>query len=118
MEIPNVKLQYLDENRNRFIGKQIARARKMKKFKACELADAIGIGKDQYSKIENGKVTCTIDNLFLLSQYLDLDVHVLLFGEERDFRRNSLDAILDTLDEEQITRAEVMIKAAFGSLSN
>ena len=115
--ISAVKLQYLDEERNIFIGKHIAEARKAKKYKACELADAIGIGKDQYSKIENGRVTCTIDNLFLLAQYLDLAVQFLLFGNcEKSEAKEAAKHSLESLDEEQLKRVPMLINAAFGMM--
>lgn len=116
MLIPEIELKYLDEERNKFIGQQIAQARKAKKYKACELANAIGIGKDQYSKIENGKVTCTIDNLYFLAQYLDLDVQFLLFGKESDFFKMRLSDRMSLLDNNQIKRADLILDAAFGDI--
>lgn len=113
--IPEIKLQYLDEPRRIFIGKQIAKRRKEKKYKACELADAIGIGKDQYSKIENGKVTCTIDNLFLIAQYLELDLNYLMYGKELNDRYQIACEYLRALDDEQLERVPKIIAAIFGA---
>lgn len=111
--VPEIKLQYLDEERNKFIGQQIAKARKQKHYKAVELAEAIGIGKDQYSKIENGRVTCTIDNLFLLAQYLDLDVQFLLFGTKRDERINPINKKIEMLNYEELVKVEKMLDIFF-----
>lgn len=117
-QIPELNLLYLDEDRNKFIGNKIADARKQKGYKACELADAIGIGKDQYSKIENGKTTCTIDNLFVLAQYLNLDINYLFYGKESFFYKKEASELLDSLNDEQLERAKLILQAAFGSLSN
>ena len=62
------------------IGERIKTARKTKGYKAIDFADTIGIGKDQLSRIENGKVPCKTEYLFVISQLLDISVDYLMFG--------------------------------------
>lgn len=62
------------------IGERIKTARKIKGYKAIDFADTIGIGKDQLSRIENGKVPCKTEYLFVISQLLDISVDYLMFG--------------------------------------
>lgn len=62
------------------IGERIKTARKTKGYKAIDFADIIGIGKDQLSRIENGKVPCKTEYLFVISQLLDISVDYLMFG--------------------------------------
>ena len=63
------------------MGKRIQSARKKKGYKAIDFADIIGIGKDQLSRIETGRVACKIDYLFVISQVLDVTTDYLLYGE-------------------------------------
>lgn len=49
------------EQTMRDMGKRIQEERKNKGFKAIDFADIIGIGKDQLSRIENGRVVCKLE---------------------------------------------------------
>lgn len=62
------------------MGKRIQDARKKKGYKAIDFADIIGIGKDQLSRIETGKVACKIDYLFVMSKILNVTSDYLLYG--------------------------------------
>lgn len=62
------------------MGKRIQDARKNKGFKAIDFADLIGIGKDQLSRIENGKVPCKLEHLFVIAKYLNVTTDYLLYG--------------------------------------
>ena len=64
------------------MGKRIQDARKKKGYKAIDFADIIGIGKDQLSRIENGKVACKLEYLFVMAQYLEISTDYLIFGKE------------------------------------
>ena len=67
----------------RDMGKRIQIARKKKGYKAIDFADIIGIGKDQLSRIENGKVPCKTEYLFVISQVLGLSVDYIMYGSGR-----------------------------------
>ena len=114
--VPDIDLIYIDENRTKFVGKQIQNARKAKGYKSCDLAKAVGIGKDQMSKIENGYAMPKIDNLCIIAQYLDLDLNFLMFGNEGDAHKNKANELLESLDDEQLKRAELILQAAFGEM--
>ena len=64
----------------RDMGKRIQEERKNKGFKAIDFADIIGIGKDQLSRIENGRVACKIEYLYVMAQYLNISTDYILFG--------------------------------------
>ena len=68
------------EQTMRDMGKRIQEERKNKGFKAIDFADIIGIGKDQLSRIETGKVACKIDYLFVMSKILNVTSDYLLYG--------------------------------------
>lgn len=63
------------------IGNRIQEERKKKGIKAIDFADVIGIGKDQLSRIENGKVTCKLEYLFVIAKYLEVSSDYLLYGK-------------------------------------
>ena len=70
------------------IGKRIQDCRKKKGIKAIDFAAMIGIGKDQLSRIENGRVPCKVEYLFMIGQYLEVDVNYLLYGNKNHIISN------------------------------
>lgn len=70
------------------MGKRIQDERRKKGFKAIDFADIIGIGKDQLSRIENGKVICKTEYLYVMSQILQVSVDYILFGCQEDDDNN------------------------------
>ena len=74
------EVKLFTEETMRDMGKRIQEARKNKGFKAIDFADIIGIGKDQLSRIENGRVACKIEYLYVMAQYLNISTDYILFG--------------------------------------
>lgn len=74
------EVKLFTEETMRDMGKRIQEARKIKGFKAIDFADIIGIGKDQLSRIENGRVACKIEYLYIMAQYLNISTDYILFG--------------------------------------
>lgn len=75
-----LEVKLFTEETMRNMGKRIQEARKNKGFKAIDFADIIGIGKDQLSRIENGRVACKIEYLYVMAQYLNISTDYILFG--------------------------------------
>ena len=80
----NKEIQLLSDEKIREMGKRIKDKRKEKGFKAIDFADIIGIGKDQISRIENGKLPCKTEYLYIMSQVLEVSVDYLMFGNRGD----------------------------------
>ena len=74
------EVKLFTEDTMKDMGKRIQDARKNKGFKAIDFADIIGIGKDQLSRIENGRVACKIEYLYVMVQYLNISADYILFG--------------------------------------
>ena len=74
------EVKLFTEETMRDMGKRIQQERKNKGFKAIDFADIIGIGKDQLSRIENGRVACKIEYLYVMAQYLNISTDYILFG--------------------------------------
>ena len=74
------EVKLFTEETMRDMGKRIQEERKNKGFKAIDFADIIGIGKDQLSRIENGRVVCKIEYLYVMAQYLNISTDYILFG--------------------------------------
>ena len=74
------EIKLFTEDTMKDMGKRIQDARKNKGFKAIDFADIIGIGKDQLSRIENGRVACKIEYLYVMAQYLNISTDYILFG--------------------------------------
>ena len=80
----NKEIQLLSDEKIREMGKRIKDKRKEKGFKAIDFADIIGIGKDQISRIENGKLPCKTEYLYIMSLVLEVSVDYLMFGNRGD----------------------------------
>lgn len=65
------------------LGIIIAKAREEKGLTQFQLAEAIGIGRNKISLVENGHVRAERDLLHSLSKCLDLDLNVLLVLAQR-----------------------------------
>jgi transcriptional regulator with XRE-family HTH domain len=64
------------------IGKRIQEVRISKGLAGVDVAACLGIGKNQLSRIENGRANCTISQLFVLSQILECSTDYILFGNK------------------------------------
>ncbi len=84
MDDMSKEIQILSEEKIKEMGRRIKNKRKEKGYKAIDFADIIGVGKDQLSRIENGKLPCKTEYLFIMSQVLDVSVDYLMFGSGND----------------------------------
>ena len=80
MALANV--QEYDKDVQFNIGQRIQQARIEKGIAGIDLASYLNIGKNQMSRIENGKANCTLPQLYVLAQVLECSVDYLLFGKK------------------------------------
>lgn len=79
----NVKEEYEYNDEVKFsIGQRIQEMRMKKGMDSVVVADYIGVGRNQLSRIENGRANCTVPQLFVLAQMLDCSVDYLMFGKK------------------------------------
>lgn len=76
------EIREFDKNVQWEIGQCIQEARLTKGIAGVEVAAYLEIGKNQMSRIENGKANCTIPQLYVLAQLLDCSVDYLMFGKQ------------------------------------
>ncbi len=91
---------YFTENDMKGMGKRIQNLRKSKGIKAIDFADIIGVGKDQLSRIENGKVVCKTEYLFTIARQLEITTDYLLYGDDFNKEKTAY-AIMDLSPEMQ-----------------
>lgn len=65
------------------IGMRIQKARKEKGYTQEKICDALNISIYHYSKIENAKVSASLDTLAEIAAFLDLDIEYLLTGSSK-----------------------------------
>lgn len=92
------------------MGKRIQSERKKRGFKAIDFADIIGIGKDQLSRIENGKVPCKTEYLYVMAQILQVSVDYIMFGKQEEETDNDLLYGLLTMSVTQKNKIRKIIK--------
>lgn len=66
---------YLTEHRCR-IGRQIKNIREKKGFSQEQLAEKMEVSRTTISKIESGKINCSIDYLYKFSWFLGFDFNI------------------------------------------
>jgi ribosome-binding protein aMBF1 (putative translation factor) len=94
-----VNIMEYDEKTQWEIGKRIQETRIAKGFAGVDVAACLGIGKNQLSRIENGKANCTVPQLFILSQLLGCSVDFLLFGTPcQRYSREQVNSIKSLLE--------------------
>lgn len=64
------------------IGQRIQEKRILQGISGADMAAYLGVGRNQLSRIENGRTNCTVPHLYILSQLLGCSTDYLLFGKE------------------------------------
>lgn len=96
---------------NLSIGQRIQEKRIEKGIKAIDMAIALDISKDQYSRIENGHSTCSTKVLFQLAQYLDVSTDYLLFGEEPEGIISQINMMLANKNQKELITIKKVVEA-------
>lgn len=94
----------------RNMGKRIQTERKKKGFKAIDFADIIGIGKDQLSRIENGKAPCKTEYLYVMAQILQVSIDYIMFGKQEDKTDSDMIYIPATMSVAQKDKLRKIVK--------
>lgn len=97
------------------MGSRIQKARKEKNMKQSDLACLLGISSDQMSNIENGRVICKTEYLFIMEQVHDVSATYLLHGHDdvNEAFDTEISIIMRQLTPDQRSRSIAMIKSAF-----
>ncbi len=107
------EVQLFDDKQMLLVGQRIQDARKAKGISAIDLAGCIGVGKDQMSRIENGKVPCKLEYFFVLTQYLDISADFLLYGDMKNEGKEEVVSILHELNIRDLKKAKRVLEAVF-----
>ncbi len=91
-----------DEEASCDIGLRIQNARIEKGLSGVDLAEYLGIKKNQMSRIENGRANCSLKQMYIIAQLLECSVDYLMFGKKD---------IQVKYTEEQIQAIKMMQKA-------
>lgn len=103
----------LDDTKLKEMGERIGLARKAASISATDLADYIGVGSNQLSRIENGKVPAKIEYLYLMPQILNVSADEILYGDKTASDYKEIAEILKRLDSKQLEKAKNVLKAVF-----
>lgn len=95
------------------IGHRIECCRKSVGLSKQEMADNIGLGYEQYRRIESGKVLIKTEYLYTIACMLRVSVDYLLYGTENWSGSQKLNEILNSLTPEDVKRAEKVLSAVF-----
>lgn len=112
--IADSSVEILDEEKIRAIASRIVTARKNCKISLQEMADFVGLGYEQYRRIESGKVLIKTEYLFSIAKKLKISTDFLLYGDSCNvIGDNELANLLNRLSPEELNRARNVLKAVF-----
>ena len=104
----------IDEVRTKEIGQRIKECRKRTSISMLDMADSIGIGYEQYRRIEAGIVMVKTEYLISISSILDVSTDYLLFGITQDeIIDRELTSLINGLSPEDTMKALKVLKAVF-----
>lgn len=113
VDFTNKKVIRMDDDQMIQIGKRIQERRRELGIAAIDFSACIGLGKDQFSKIETGKSPCKLEHLFVIAQYLEVSTDYLLYGNEDKEEIDELQELLRGLNRSQIQKAKKVLEAVF-----
>ena len=106
--------EVLDDSRIQAIASRIAAARKNSKISLQEMADYVGLGYEQYRRIESGKVLVKTEYLIAISAKLKVSTDYLLFGEKSNvIGDRALAKLINELSSSDVERAKNVFMAVF-----
>ena len=104
-------LDVVDTNRMKMIAKRIKETRKNTLISLQEMADFIGIGYEQYRRIEAGNVLVKTEYIISISSILNVSTDYLLFGmTEKEIINRELASLINDLSPEDTLK---VLKAIF-----
>lgn len=107
-------LDVVDTNRIKMIAKRIKETRKNTLISLQEMADFIGIGYEQYRRIEAGNVLVKTEYIISISSILNVSTDYLLFGmTEKEIINRELASLINDLSSEDTMKALKVLKAIF-----
>lgn len=107
-------MDIVDVNRIKMIAKRIKESRKKSLISLQEMADYIGIGYEQYRRIEAGNVLIKTEYLIPLASRLGVSTDYLLFGiTQNEINHRELASLINGLSPEEIIKAKNVLMAVF-----
>ena len=107
-------MDVVDTNRIKMIAKRIKETRKNTLISLQEMADFIGIGYEQYRRIEAGNVLVKTEYIISISSILNVSTDYLLFGmTEKEIINRELASLINDLSPEDTMKALKVLKAIF-----
>lgn len=107
-------LDVVDTNRIKMIAKRIKETRKNTLISLQEMADFIGIGYEQYRRIEAGNVLVKTEYIISISSILNVSTDYLLFGmTKKEIINRELASLINDLSPEDTMKALKVLKAIF-----
>lgn len=106
-----------NNNLNNHFAKQIHIIRKNNRLSMSEFADSLGVTKSRVNMWENKGVIPRPDLLILIAQKYSTPLHILFGIEEissKNDKQSSLFQFLLTLDNNQLEKADKLLRIVFG----
>lgn len=95
------------------LGQRIQDTRIKKGIKAVDMAVALDMSKDQYSRIENGRSVCSTQKLYQIAQYLEVSADYLLFGEEQTGIIAQISELLKNRNKNELETIKRVVEAIY-----
>ena len=104
----------MNEDKIHDIANRIATARKSCKISLQDMADFVGLGYEQYRRIESGKVLIKTEYLFSIAKKLKVSVDFLLYGDSSNvIGDNELANLLNGLSPMELEKTKSILQIVF-----
>jgi transcriptional regulator with XRE-family HTH domain len=104
----------LNDEKIAAISMRIKQSRENAKISKQEMADEVGLGYEQYRRIESGTVLIKTEYLMKLSESLNVSSDYLLFGDDEIMLNRDISALVNGLSREDKIKAFNVLVAVFG----
>lgn len=106
-------IERVSENTVLDIAQRITTSREAAQISSQEMAEFVGLGYEQYRRIERGIVLVKTEYLYVIAQSLDVSVDYLLYGDKKEIEHRKISEILNGLSMEELQRASNILRAVF-----
>lgn len=103
------------------VANRIKEIRKSRNITQEKIAELLNLSENQIYKIESGKSGCTLDNVIIISEVLNVSIDYLLLGKNQDLQMSSnvekLIYLLSECPEEQVEFVNKIVNTILENIS-
>ena len=105
--------KYIDSNWKIEIAERIKQCREKNSIEMIDMAGELGLGYEQYRRIEHGDVLAKTEHLVAIASIFDVSIDYLLFGTEHGIGDTILSSIIEKMTKEDKVKLRKALEAIY-----